>query len=624
MREGIREERPVSVVLRNYREDGTAFWNEVDIAPVHDEDGAVTHYIGFQRDVTERKRLQTELETAQQSLRRLYGVTTDSALSFGERVERTLEIGCYRLGVGLGFVTRIDDGTQHIAHAVGDHPLLQKEAACPLSESYCRRTLDEEGLLSVVHAATDEGWNDDPGYETFGLECYIGGKVLVDGELYGTLCFADTEPRPEPFTASQAAFVELLTRWVGYELERRERERELRIADRRFRSLFENPLTFVGVLDPEGGIQEVNESALALVDGDPESVVGRPFWEAPWWADDEASVATVTDAVETAAAGRATPFECPYYHGDEQRTVSATLYPVYADDADAGGADGTDDDAGEVVSLMAVGTDTTTRTEQAAQLKRQRDRLEEFASVVSHDLRSPLEVARGRLQLYETTGDPENLAAVDDSLDRISTLIDDLLELARQGTAIADLEPVRVADVARRAWQTVDTEGATLDVTLSDAEGEGEVDGDPGRLRQLFENLFRNSVEHGSTGSRSGVGDSVAPGSTDGRSAARSDDPDPAPDDTDGGTADTARPDGLSVRLTPLAGDRRGFAVEDDGPGIAPEDRPHVFERGFTTDAAGTGFGLAIVQRIVEAHGWDVQVTESATGGARFEIHVDA
>jgi signal transduction histidine kinase len=321
--------------------------------------------------------------------------------------------------------------------------------------------------------------------------------------------------------------------------------------------------------------------------------------------------------------------------------VSATLYPVYADDADAGGADGTDDDAGEVVSLMAVGTDTTTRTEQAAQLKRQRDRLEEFASVVSHDLRSPLEVARGRLQLYEATGDPENLDVVDDSLDRISTLIDDLLELARQGTAIADLEPVRVADVARRAWQTVDTEGATLDVTLPDAAGEGEVDGDPSRLRQLFENLFRNSVEHGSTthrpparsdrvehgsaGSQRGAGDSVAQGSTAGQPAARSGDPDPAPDDTDGGTVDdTARPDGLSVRLTPLDGGRRGFAVEDDGPGIDPEDRPHVFERGFTTDADGTGFGLAIVQRIVEAHGWDVRVTESATGGARFEIRVDA
>ena len=603
MREGIREERPISVVLRNYRKDGTEFWNEVDIAPVHDDDGEVTHFIGFQRDVTERKQLQAELETAQQSLRRLYAVTTDAALSFDERVERTLEIGCYRLGVELGFVTRIDDSTQNVVHAVGDHPLLQRGSACPLSESYCRRTLDEEGLLSVVHAATDEGWNDDPGYEKFGLECYLGGKLLVDDELYGTLCFADDEPRSEPFTASQAAFVELLTRWVGYELERRERERELRVADRRFRSLFENPLTFVGVLDPDGRIQEVNESVLALFDGEAESVLGRPFREAPWWGNDEASVATVADAVETAAAGRTAQFECNYFQGDERRTTSATLYPVYADSEVDSRA--TDDEAGEVVSLMAVGTDTTTRTEQAAQLKRQRDRLEEFASVVSHDLRSPLEVARGRLQLYETTGDPANLDAVDDSLTRISTLIDDLLELARQGSAVAEFESVRVVDVARRAWNTVDTPGATLDVALSDLV----VDGDPSRLQQLFENLFRNSVEHGST---------------DGQSAARSGDP--TGDDTGETTADadTDPTDGFSVRLTALDDGRRGFAVEDDGPGIDPEDRPHVFERGFTTDADGTGFGLAIVQRIVEAHGWDVRATESTTGGARFEVHVEA
>jgi signal transduction histidine kinase len=225
---------------------------------------------------------------------------------------------------------------------------------------------------------------------------------------------------------------------------------------------------------------------------------------------------------------------------------------------------------------MAVGTDTTTRTEQAEQLRQQRDRLEEFASVVSHDLRSPLEVARGRLQLYETTGDAENVQEAVRSLDRMSTLVDDLLDLARQGETVSDPVSTPVVSVARRAWSTVATASAALAVDL---DAELAVGADPTRLQQLFENLFRNAVEHAG-----------------------------------------AAGEPVSVRLTDLDDGRPGFAVEDDGVGIPPADRETVFDRGFTTASNGTGFGLAIVARVVEAHGWTVAVTESERGGARFEV----
>ncbi|WP_380675186.1 ATP-binding protein [Salinigranum sp. GCM10025319] len=588
--------------------------------------------------VAERDRLRRELDASQRSLRRVYTVTTDTSLSFADRVERTLAIGRERLGVSLGFLTRIADGTQTVAHAVGDHPQLQRGETCPLSESYCRRTLDTDGLLAVVHAAADESWADDPSYERFGLESYLGGKVVVDGDLYGTVCFADTEPRGEPFTESQAVFVELLTRWMGYELERCKRERELRVADRRFRSLFDNPMTFVGVLDPDGTLRELNDTARATLDGDADTVLGQPFWETSWWTPDPDSVAAVEEAVETAASGQVARFECDYYAADGQGTVGATLYPVYATGG-TGAVDGTaeGDAEGEVVSLMAVGADTTTRTEQATQLKRQRDRLDEFASVVSHDVRSPLETARGRLQLYDATGEADHLDAIERSLDRIATLVDDLLALARQGESVSELEPTPVPVVARQAWNTVEAPAATLDVTLDTGM---TVESDPSRLQQLFENLFRNSVEHGSTGSRSQArGNCVEHGSTGSR---------PKADDavehssassrshahgnavehgsTDGtdGIDETGDDTGhVAVRLVGLD-DARGFAVEDDGPGIPVAERERVFERGFSTNDDGTGFGLAIVQRIVEAHGWTVRIAESAPGGARFEVRVDS
>ncbi len=64
----------------------------------------------------------------------------------------------------------------------------------------------------------------------------------------------------------------------------------------------------------------------------------------------------------------------------------------------------------------------------------------------------------------------------------------------------------------------------------------------------------------------------------------------------------------------------RGFAIADDGPGIPPEERHRVFDVGYSTSTNGTGFGLQIVEQVVEAHGWDVHVIDGPAGGARFEI----
>jgi signal transduction histidine kinase len=75
----------------------------------------------------------------------------------------------------------------------------------------------------------------------------------------------------------------------------------------------------------------------------------------------------------------------------------------------------------------------------------------------------------------------------------------------------------------------------------------------------------------------------------------------------------------VTVTVGDLADDA-GFFVADDGPGIPPDERETVFEAGHSTAPDGTGFGLAIVDGIADAHGWTVRVTDSATGGARFEF----
>lgn len=219
-------------------------------------------------------------------------------------------------------------------------------------------------------------------------------------------------------------------------------------------------------------------------------------------------------------------------------------------------------------------TDVTNRERYREELERQNDRLERFASLVSHDLRNPLNVATGRFELLreeeEVPADNEHVAAVDRALTRMDELIEQILALAREGKPVEQWDAVLLSGAAKRGWEMVETTTAELRV-----DSELEFEADPERLQRLFENLFRNALDHG------------------------------GPD--------------VTVTVGTLA-DRPGFYVSDDGPGIAESDRDAVFEPGYTTREEGTGFGLAIVAEMAAAHGWTVQVTESDSGGARFEI----
>ncbi|KZX46955.1 ATP-binding protein [Haloarcula sp. K1] len=242
---------------------------------------------------------------------------------------------------------------------------------------------------------------------------------------------------------------------------------------------------------------------------------------------------------------------------------------------------------GAVAGTVGIGRDISQRRAYERQLERKNERLDEFTSIVSHDLRNPLTVAEGNLELARTERDSDYLDEVSRAHERMRALIDDLLTFARAGETATDLESVTLANIAEECWQTVEGDRATLVV-----EADRQIRADTAKLRRLVSNLLRNSVEHGSTRAQ-------------------------APSDR------TAEHDeeNLTVRVGTVEDtDRHGFYVADDGPGIPSEDREQVFEGGYSTGENGTGFGLKIVQRIAEVHGWTVTATESEAGGARFEV----
>ncbi|QZX99641.1 GAF domain-containing sensor histidine kinase [Halobaculum rubrum] len=213
------------------------------------------------------------------------------------------------------------------------------------------------------------------------------------------------------------------------------------------------------------------------------------------------------------------------------------------------------------------------RVQRERDLAAQNDRLEEFASVVAHDLRNPLNVLTGSLDMARRTGDDEHFDRAKRSAERIDEIIDTVLGLSRAGQDIGETEMVRIGKIARTAWERVQTDDATLVV-----DAPGQYDADTQRLTDVFSNLFRNAIEHG------------------------------------GGD--------VEVTVAGLANGRNGFYVADDGPGM-PDDMSDPFHQGHSGESDGTGLGLTIVRRVVEAHGWSVDVTDSEAGGARFDILVE-
>jgi signal transduction histidine kinase len=283
--------------------------------------------------------------------------------------------------------------------------------------------------LTIAHAGAS-GWEGDPAYERFGLEAYAGARLTIDGERYGTVCFADRTPR-------------------------------------------------------ETGFSELERSAIGLVGRGIESTLERHKYE--------------------------------------------------------------------------------------TELERQNEQLGEFAGVISHDLRNPLTVADGYLELASETGDDEYFTKIENAHDRMDAIIEDVLTLTRQGERIAETSSVSLTAVAEDAWANV----ATADAELVADEDLGTVDADEGRLKQLFENLYRNAIDH--------AGEDVT----------------------------------VRVGRSPT-----GFYVEDDGPGIPETERETVFDSGYTTGEEGTGLGLSIVETIATAHGWRIGVTGGVEDGARFEIQL--
>lgn len=158
---------------------------------------------------------------------RLWRLLLDPDTDLRTKLERLFADETVRFDLDHAFLSRIDPETetQHFELVHNPHGSLETGNAVPLSATYCRKTVEDPEGTMVVNDALAEGWDDDPAYEEFGFGSYVGTTVTSEDTLYGTLCFANTDPRETPITAAERTLVEMFGQWLTYELDQWSRQR---------------------------------------------------------------------------------------------------------------------------------------------------------------------------------------------------------------------------------------------------------------------------------------------------------------------------------------------------------------------------------------------------------------
>lgn len=318
--------------------------------------------------------------------------------------------------------------------------------------------------------------------------------------------------------------------------------------------LLSHSVDVITVLDEFGIIQYESPSLQRIFGYEPADLVGDNVFQCIHPDDRQIALETFSELIDSAAGERTERVELRFRHNDGGWIWVETR--------------GINEKASEIGGYVVSSRDITERKEYECELEQERDRLERFASILSHDLRNPLNVAQGQLGFAQEECESEHLAAVARAHDRIEALIDGILAVTYEGAAEPQVDAVDLRTMGEACWQNVETKAATLTI-----EADQRLLADESQCQRILENLMRNAAEHGG--------------------------------------------DAVTVTIGTL---EDGFYVEDDGRGL-PHDAPEtLLEDGFSTKEGGTGLGLSIVREIVESHEWQLRIQEGDDGGVRFEI----
>lgn len=539
------------------------------------------------QDVTERVRAERERARAELDLRShvkvlgaFHQISSAQNLSFEEKVHHLLEFGCRHLDLPFGLLTRIEGEVVHIVDAVSPGDVIRSKATMDLARTFCDVTRKLPDPLGIEFADT-ERHDLSPHMAGQRIESYLGSRIVVRGEVFGTIVFAGGAPRATPFSSSERETMKLMAQWFGGQLERERDEAHMRILS----SALEQAADSIAITDRDGMIQYVNPAYERLTGYGKNEVIGRKTSILRSGAHDDAFYDQMWRGITRGDVFRGILInrrrDGSTYH--EDKTI-ASLRDVH----------------GEITHFVSTGHDVTERQKaaEAARLHQSEmahvarlSTLGEMTSGLAHELTQPLCAITTYAQTCLRIAN-----AGEADIGQIRYGLEQVIKQAELGGAIfmrlrkfgrkseVVFRPTCVRDVIREAVSLISADLTQSETSLrvDDGPWSPTVCVDPIQIEQVILNLVRNSIDSMSA---------VEP-------RARS----------------------LFIQVARAGDDEVKVSIVDHGRGCPAKLVERLFEPFFTTKPTGLGIGLSISHSIIEAHSGRLWLEANGPQGATFSF----
>ncbi|HEU4389607.1 MAG TPA: PAS domain S-box protein, partial [Blastocatellia bacterium] len=249
----------------------------------------------LEKEVANRTR---DLFQSEQAIRALHEATAAPGLSFDERMQAVLEVGCRRFSLPIGMLTRVVDEKLEFTHVYAPGTTFTAGMTVPLDVSYCKTPLQVADPTCFEQAGASVCRNHLE-YKALGLECYLWTEMIGQDRLYGTVCFADHPPRLAAFSQADKDFLQLMARWISGELDRRMAELALKQSEERYRALYDDTPTMYFTLGKDGIVLSVNRFGAEQLGYRVEELVGHSVLDVFYNEDKETVAASLSECLAT-------------------------------------------------------------------------------------------------------------------------------------------------------------------------------------------------------------------------------------------------------------------------------------------------------------------------------------
>ncbi|GAC19740.1 GAF domain-containing hybrid sensor histidine kinase/response regulator [Paraglaciecola arctica] len=532
------------------------------------------------------------------SLSGLYQITSDSNLSYEQKMDALLQFGLNHFQLELAIISEIKDDNYIVRHGVSPDNSLLVGTIFPVAETYCLHTLATNQALSFHHAGKSH-IAQHPCYLNFGLESYIGAPLLVEGKRFGTINFSASAPRTQPFSPEEHDFVELLSHWVGNEIALNEKlvllhEQQQKMARQ------QNILEQMGQLAGVGAweVDLINEKIywsketrkIHEVDADyePDIATSINFYKE---GENRERITNRVNKVIEQGGHFSGEFEIVTQKGNNKWVASKGRAEL---------------ENGQCVRLIGAFQDITEQVYSRVQLENRHKELSLalearslFLANMSHEIRTPINGVMGMLQILEAS--PLNseqqrfLSLAKSSASSLLGIISDILDFTKIDSGKLTLEkvPVDLNQLLNNCVDIFSPQAKDKSIFMTkqfDLIQNVIVLTDPTRLRQICSNLLSNAIKFTHQGQVN-----------------------------------------IAIQLN-LHADNQAtliITVKDTGLGISEEQQTNLFspfnqaDETTTRKFGGTGLGLSITRKICQLMGGDVSVQSTPNKGSTFKASIE-